>query len=264
MTLPLSLLNLRRRGGFGPASLFAAGEAGFWGEVNPSTLWQDVARTLPVTAAGQSVQSWMLRTAAGGVIYATQAATGNAPQYQIDGNGRGFLLFDGIDDWLQTPAINFSATDEVTVIAGVRKLSDAARAMLVEITSGGAQTFRLEAPSGAGLQQYNYYSRGSLVPSPDSASFLGVAAPVTSVVSGQSKIATDTLTIRVNGVAGTSSTGDQGTGNYANDIVFIGRRAGTTLPFNGRIYSLIVRGALTSGVTLTNAEAWSNARTGAF
>lgn len=260
MTLPLPLINRRRRGGFGPASLFAAGEAGFWGEVNTSTLWQDVARTSPVTAAGQSVQSWMLRTAAGGVIYATQSTTGNAPIYQTDGNGRGFLLFDGIDDWLQTPAVNFSATDKVTVIAGLRKLSDAARAMVVELGPPAVGKFAIEAPSAPGGNNITTVGGGSI----NIGTSYPAVAPITQVTTILQDIAGDSLIIRGNGAQLGSSSSDQGTGNLANDIVYIGRRGGASLPFNGRLHALIVRGALTSGVTLTNAELWTNARTGAF
>jgi hypothetical protein len=44
--------------------------------------------------------------------------------------------------------------------------------------------------------------------------------------------------------------------------MFIGRRQGTSRPFNGRIYSLIVRGLLTSGDDLTNAETYVAGETG--
>jgi hypothetical protein len=246
--------------GFSPASLFAAGEAGFWGEVNPSTLWQDVARTSPVTAAGQSVASWQLNTASG-PIYATQSTAGNRPIYQTDGTYQ-WLEFDGptSNRWLQTPAINFSATDEVTVIAGLRKLSDAAQGIVVELGAPALGFFNVQAPSGAGANNFGSNARGSIT----SGAAYSQIAPSTQVYTLTNKISTDSLIVRGNGVQLATSASDQGTGNYANDIIFIGRRNGTSAPFNGRLHSLIVRGALTSGVTLTNAEAWSNVRTGAF
>ncbi|HQV25252.1 MAG TPA: hypothetical protein PLS76_05850, partial [Acinetobacter sp.] len=43
-----------------------------------------------------------------------------------------------------------------------------------------------------------------------------------------------------------SSNNSQGTGNYGNHPIYIGRRAGTSLAFNGHIYSLIGVGKLVS------------------
>ena len=43
-----------------------------------------------------------------------------------------FLRFDGVDDFLVTNSIDFTATDKMTVAAGVRKLSSAASSADVE------------------------------------------------------------------------------------------------------------------------------------
>jgi hypothetical protein len=50
----------------------------------------------------------------------------------------------------------------------------------------------------------------------------------------------------VNGKLGDKRNTDQGTGNYGNYPLYIGRRAGTSLPFNGHLYSLIGIGRLTT------------------
>lgn len=248
--------------GFSPAALFAAGEAGFWGEVTTADLWQDTARTTPVTAAGQAVASWRLRTASG-VIYAEQATAGNRPLYQLDGS-RGFLEFDGATSnrWLQTPAVNFSASDEVTVVAGFRKLSDAARATVVELTNAATGRFTIEAPSAAATANLIFLSSGTTPAA--SASSNVYPAPFSAVLTGLGKISTDTSILRVNGAQINSVATDQGTGNFSNAIVYIGRRGGASQPFSGRLYGLIARGALTSGAQLTAVERWMNERTGAF
>lgn len=262
MFMQMAARRRRRMAGYSPAVLFAAGEAGFWGEVTTSMLWQDAARTSPVTAAGQAVASWALRTATG-VIYAEQATAGNRPLFQIDANGRGYLEFDGATNnrWLQTAAVDFSGTDKVTVIAGVLKGSDAARATLVELTAAGVGRFTIEAPSAAS-PVYAFSSIGTtLAQATSGASF---AAPNTAVLTGLGDISGDSALLRRNGTQIANSAGDQGTGNYSNAAVYIGRRSGTTLPFNGRIYALIARGLLTSGAALTTAETWVNQRTGAY
>jgi hypothetical protein len=46
----------------------------------------------------------------------------------------------------------------------------------------------------------------------------------------------------VNGAQVGSVLSDQGTGNYGNYPLYLFRRGGTTLPFNGNLYALIVAG----------------------
>ena len=69
--------------------------------------------------------------------------------------------------------------------------------------------------------------------------------------------------MRVNTTATTVST-DQGISNYGNYPLFIGRRNNATLPFEGRIYQLIVCGKTLSASELSATEAYVNARTGAY
>ena len=57
---------------------------------------------------------------------------------------------------------------------------------------------------------------------------------------------------------------DQGTGTYGNYPLYIGRRGGTTMPFNGRIYQLIVRGAASNAGQIAAGEAWCNGKTRAY
>jgi hypothetical protein len=83
-------------------------------------------------------------------------------------------------------------------------------------------------------------------------------------MSGQAKISTDLLKIRINGVDAGSNSADQGAGNYSNSVLYIGHRGGTTLPFNGRLYSLIIRGAESTAGQITSTETWVNRKTGAY
>lgn len=196
--------------------------------------------------------------------HATQSASLSRPTYQIDSNGRGHLLFDGSDDFLITPTIT-PGTDKAQVFAGVRKLSDAAREMLVEwgnaVPTG---KFAIEAPNTAAQPNYYWITSGSLngVASYTNAA---VAAPTTNVLTGIGEIPTDTAILRVNGAQAATSTGDQGTGNYSAQPCYIGRRGGVALPFNGRIYSIICRfGANLTADQIAQTEAWVNSKTGAY
>ena len=177
-----------------------------------------------------------------------------------------YLKFDGVDDSMATAStVDFTATDKMTVFAGVRKLSDAtAYAMVAElsaISSSNNGAFGITAPGNSG--NYGFSTRGTL--SSDLFTTAGsYPAPVTSVMSARGAIATDTNKIRINGVEVKSGAADQGTGNYGNYPLYVGRRGGTTLPFNGHLYSLIIRGAASSDSQIISAESYVNSKTGAY
>ena len=194
--------------------------------------------------------------------HATQATTTSRPTLQQDAFGKYYLSFDGVDDYLVTGSINFTATDKMFVAAGVRKLSDAAQGIVAELSidSGSNNgSFNLGAP-GSALQNYAFASTGTAASSVVASSL----APITNVLSGLGNISGDSAILRVNGTQAASSTADQGTGNYGNYPMYIGRRGGTTLPFNGRIYSLIVCGKTASASEITSTENWVNSKTKAW
>lgn len=196
--------------------------------------------------------------------HATQATAGNRPLTTTIGAGFRGIQFDGVDDWLSTAAIDFSNSDEVTVVAGVRKLSDAAQAMLVELTTtSGAtpQSFGLQAPGPA--TSYRFVSGGSATAA-GLVDATGFAAPESAVISAIGDISGDRSTLRRNGAQVGQSTADQGTGNYANAIVYIGRRGGTSLPYNGVLTFLFAINRLLTANELAMVEAYANQRTGAY
>jgi hypothetical protein len=149
---------------------------------------------------------------------------------------------DGTDDFYTTAGnVDFTGTNKVTVFAALRKLSDATRGIFFEHTtnsilnSGG---FNLNAPSGS-LNDYGFFSvstSGSVVTTSSSTN------PPVAVVTGQASILEDILSIRLNGTQVGSNSADQGSGTYANAVMHLFRRGGTTLPFNGNLYALIVAG----------------------
>jgi len=150
------------------------------------------------------------------------------------------------------------------VWAGVRKSSDAAIGMFAELSANlntNNGTFYLAAPVAAAAANYTYNSKGTISAGSGHTNS-EVAAPVSNVVSAISKISTDTAIFRVNGTQKASISADQGTGNYGNYKLYFGRRGGTTLPFNGRDYGIIICGKTASNDELTNYEQWLNTRMG--
>jgi hypothetical protein len=171
------------------------------------------------------------------------------------------LQYDGIDDFLTTASVDFTATDKMAVVMGVRKLSDAAQGIFLELsvnTGTNNGSFRMTFPGAGGVGSYGWLSKGTTFGAPTPSGF---AAPITNVVSGIGDIANDIATIRVNGVATPDST-DQGTGTYGNYPFFFGRRAGTSLPYNGLDFGGICVNKTLTASQLSSAERWTAIRTG--
>ncbi|MCA3276484.1 MAG: hypothetical protein ING26_13280 [Roseomonas sp.] len=106
---------------FTPADVFTTGIDGIWSSrITTADLWQDVARTTPVTAAGDPVGSWRVNLSSG-VTYLQQGTAGLRPIYRVNGSGAGYLEFDGTDDFLDSVGTfpTPSGTQESTMMAAV-------------------------------------------------------------------------------------------------------------------------------------------------
>lgn len=280
----LSAVSRASRRPFSPASLFSSGEQGVWYDPSDfSTLFQDAAGTIPVTAVEQPVGKILDKSGRGN--HATQTTTTSRPVLQQDASGRYYLRFDGIDDWLVTPSINFTSTDKMTVFAGVRKLSDVAAGVIAEINDGSVGENKVvvlrsssqSALAGASspFSNYEVVVHGSLAQNvSDYSSYLttnAFTAPTTSVLSLSVDIALKSIasaSLRANALVPARQsgifTGASMSGNLPNAPLYIGRRGGITLPFNGHLYSLIIRGAQSSEAQILSAETYCNQKTGAY
>lgn len=172
------------------------------------------------------------------------------------------LYFDGVDDRLVTEGIDFTSTDKMSVFAGVRKSSDAAIGVVAELANinNVDGSFNLLAPSGNGLANYSYRSKGTVQVQPNTSSIF--PAPTTNVLTGYSDISAPLVGLRVDGIQRSVSAASQGDGAYGNFSLNIGARSGGTLFFSGNIYSLIVRGASTSQEDLEQTEQWVAEKSG--
>ena len=192
-----------------------------------------------------TIDSISVRELVGNHAYQTTSAS--RPLLQRNATtGAYYLAFDGTDDFLVTNSIDFTATDKISLFAGVRKLSDATIGMLCEFSAdlgSNNGVFYLGAPATAGNGSITFNSKGTSFAATIAAS---VFAPVSVVVTGYANIAAPSSAIRVNGVFKSSNLASQGSVKYGNYPLYIGRRGGTTLPFSGHIYSLIGIGRLTT------------------
>ena len=230
-------------------NLFANNEQGFVYDPNDlSTMYQDAAGTIPVTAAGQPVG--LIRDKSGCGNHAFQTTSASRPILQRNATtGAYYLKFDGADDFLQTNNIDFTSTDKMSLFTGVTKLADALQiiAELSPNTLVNAGSFYLVLGTDAGGNGYSTFARGS-----SELDLSGIArnftypAPDVAVLSVKHDISGDLSSMRRNGVIGINGLADRGAGNFGNYPLFIGRRAGAYLPFNSHLYGLIGIGKLVS------------------
>jgi hypothetical protein len=172
-----------------------------------------------------------------------------------------YLAFDGLDDSMSTGSIDFTATDKMTVWAGVRKLS-AGTLQLVELSaSAAANNGAFSMPQDVGTSTWTFGNRGTNS-APATSANNSYVAPITTVNTGIGNIAGDVTTLRVNGIQAATSATDLGSGNYGNYPLFIGARDNTSLYFNGWMYSLTVRGAQSSASEISAMESWVAGKTG--
>lgn len=101
-----------------PTDLFAAGEQGVYYDASDiTTLFQDVAGTIPVTAVGQSVA--LIKDKSGRSNNATQSTAAYRPIWRIDPTGYGYLEFNGTNTNMVTGNINLTTTPRVTATVGL-------------------------------------------------------------------------------------------------------------------------------------------------
>jgi hypothetical protein len=174
-----------------------------------------------------------------------------------------YVQFDGADDGYLTSTIT-PGTDKAQVFAGVRKLLTSGFGLVAEFgtdvstTNGSSALF---GPFGAS-NDYGFFSRGTAL---QSAQVDGFETPITNVLTGLGDISGDRATLRINGSQVAQSTADQGTGNYLAYPLYIGRRGGTTLPFNGRLYQMVVRfGPNLDAARIQQVERFMAGKTGFF
>lgn len=228
------------------------------------TLFQDAAGTQPVTAIGQPVGLMLDRSGQGN--HATQVTASKRPLLQQDGGGLYYLDFDGLDDAMVTGSVNFTSTDKVTMVTGLRRRGTST-GVLLEMSSNfnSNSAFAAFAPISGNSVYFVTQAGGGIY---SSAQLSDVAAPSLGVFAfaADRALATNEVSIRKNGVAATTGRAENSntSGNYGNHPLYIGGRGGSSLFFNGALYGLIVVGAAPSAGEIANAETFMNIRTGAF
>lgn len=248
------------------AALFAYGEQGGWWDASDfSTMFQDSAGTTPVTAVGQPVGR--INDKSGRGNHRTQATAASRPTLRQDASGFFYLEYDGVDDSMATGSVDFSATDKMTVWAGAYKASDASAQVILELGANSSAAAGLGVFAARTGADYGFHLFGTTAN--ERRSDLTYAAPIANVISLAADIgaaAASEMAARLNGAGATltviGGASDAGTGNLPNAPLYIGRRGGSSLPFNGREYQTIIRGAASSDAQIAQVERFIAARMG--
>jgi len=225
-----------------------------------ASMTQDRAGTTPVTAVGQTVGRRLDKSGRGN--HWTASSDAARPRLQQDGAGKYYVQYDGVDDGGSTGSIDFTATDKMTLITGGRKEDNTLR-VFAELSpaiasNNGSFVFY------TGLTSSRYWiaqAKGTAVSTAGATLGSGVDL---AVIAATFDIAGDANSVYKNGAFVETSPSDLGTGNFGNYALFLGARNAASLRFNGRDYGFILRGAMTSGATLTSAITWMNSKTGAY
>lgn len=230
---------------FDPASLFAGGAQGMWYDPSDaSTLFEDSAGTVPASVNGP-VGRMLDRSGRGN--HAVQALAAARPMLRLDGGGRRYLEFDGVDDRLSsTLAVSFGHPwDRVSAI---RQLSWVNGGRVFGNGSGGTLAGLLyQNQAVMGLALYDGAAAAG-----NKAAAIGTAAVVTERRAGsQSQIVVN------NG----APTGGNPASGAANGVT-IGADPGGGSPSGLAFYGLVTTKPPMSAAQMAQVRAWLASKAG--
>lgn len=240
----LSAFAIRAGGEWTPANLFAASEGGWWLDPSDlSTMFQDSAGTIPVTAAGQPVGR--INDKSGRGNHFIQATNANRPTLQVDGGGRYYLEGDGINDVLRpAAAVAAGSSTKAQIIIGLRT-NTLASAMAVatsnDVSAGSASPSAFPGTMGLRLMQFAT-TTNMFVSGVDRLAASGSAADNTSYVySLLADLAAPSMVMRKNGADEVSRTDSFGGGTFLNTVPILFSDADAYGYFPGRVYQAMCR-----------------------
>lgn len=243
---------------FAPGFLFSSTSKGVWYDPSDlSTLWQDTAGTVPVTAAGQSVARMDDKSGLGN--HALQAVTSARPTLQTDGSLY-WLEFDGVDDFLEVPLAATQGLQKFTALIGLSFGNPSA----IEIAFGAYQSssrFAYGAFSGSGLAKAQVTSQSA------ASTALGVAATsdVPLVMNVRYDGSTGSLDLRSDGsdVAENANSGGGGTPDTTQFHIGARNTAGVASAFSeSRFYGVVTVDRPLSASEVSDSEQYLADKTG--
>lgn len=242
-------------------SLFNTCTQGCWYDPSDfSTMFQDAAGTVPVTAAGQPVGKILDKSGKGNHL--TQAVEANRPTLVVDTLGYYRLSYDGVND-LESATIDFSASDKLTIAATFKT----AVASDYSVMSFGSVT------TEAGTFDFGTYLGGAILYRSGAAPFGARAtasfgaSTITTLATcnlGGATQATENPTLRVDGAQFDLTdygSGDTGGGNFGEYTFKLG---GGITQLDGYIYGAMCFDRILSESEIAVVEAYLKNKSGSF
>lgn len=240
-----------RGGSFNPLSLFAAAQLGvLYDPRDMSTLWQDTAATIPVTAAGQQVLRMSDLSGNGLDAYRSGGSTG--PIFR-DSGGLRWLEFNGTTTRMQTLATGTFGTEHISVFAAAANRNTALAGWrgIVELSNDFTafnNTFTLGYTGGTCYMG----SRNTAI---QLAAAPGVVNDVPHVYTGLATTSPANCQIRDDGSLIATNVNSQGTlGWYASGPLNIGARGVSGNAASMNFFGLIVRAGLSTPAEIAKVE----------
>jgi hypothetical protein len=191
-------------------------------------------------------------------VHGNYQRVGAATDYDAIGFPKGGR-HNGVNSWMQIPGLAMSASERAFVTVSARRDSDATAALLVELGTDSSTvngTLGLFAPGTAATAGAVLRARGNTNTGQVSASL--AAAPMAMLLSGVVDLAAQTLALRSGGAQVASGSSPFGPSLLSDATLYLGKRAGTSVPFGGVIYRVVVRGSYADSFRLALAESWAN------
>lgn len=225
-----------------------------------SNTFTATAGTLTLTVSG-SVTLADLRPTNSGALLPPYQRVNTASDYDTVGFPL-YLKCNGSSSAMSTNSINFTATNKMTVVTGVRKLSDATTQNIIELSanydaySSAFVTFILPGQLfGVAARGPNVWPSGVGVSS-------GYIAPISVVYTAIADIALPIRKLRLLGADVATSSASIGAGNFGNYPLYLFSRAGTSQFLNGQFYGAIIRGAQSDTASVVQTENYMATKTG--
>lgn len=187
--------------GWTPADLFTGGEVGFWLDGSDTSLmFQDFAGTTPVTASGQSVSVWKNKITAQ-PRFNFKRDTTFLPTYNLS-SGKGRVVFDGIDDYLEVVSTGAITGSSVSAFLGLSSPVIPAERFIFTNGTSGTNLINMK------VFDYNTITGVAFGQSQSTGANYSTSLPnIVGMIAG---VGTYPLTVRLNGVVSTGATPSAG------------------------------------------------------
>ena len=176
-----------------------------------------------------------------------------------------YLAANGTSSAMSTNSIDFTATDKMTVVTGVRKLAGTDE-IIIEMSAPSAQVNPGAFNYGYAPGSYTILLNGLLntVTYYQPVVTLGTTNVDSSIFNLSGTTKQLCIIPKINGVLSQSGGGGTtaGGGNFGNYPLYLFARAGTSLFLNGQFYGAIIRGAASDTASVTQTENYMATKTG--